>query len=116
MNLEDVIQNELASLGTEADRRRGFKDVVVQLRDGTERVIRISVIVQRFAERAMQRYSASGNPMDLLPAMVELSIAKEVLSQVAPIDLARLANVAVALLMGPDRLREILTKQMGGLL
>ena len=112
MSLNQAIHQQFVALGNEEDFRRGWKDLVVQLRNGDKQVIRVIVAVRDVADRAFVRYSQTMDPLDLLPALLEPQFAKpEFLNSILPHELVRLANVGTALLIGPERLKGLLSQQ-----
>jgi len=117
MNLIDLALRDLGL--TEADMQRGFKDVAVRLRDGTERTVRLSVIAPRLRPPVLARYIATEDARTLIRPMLAPDCARDdFLDSLTAPSLAKLANVAIGLFVGPENLRQMaaqaLTAERGG--
>ncbi len=106
--LTELIRLGLCHLNlTEADLQSGFKDVEIELRDGSKRTVRLSV-VDTLQEPLLRRYADNSDARPLIRPMLSGEFASDAfLDSIAPWSLAMLANTAVGLCLGVEQLRNL---------
>jgi hypothetical protein len=111
--LQEVLEAQIADLGTDADFKQGFCDVVVATRAGEQHVVRLSVI-PAFRERLIQQMRSANTSREILPAMLPKQFGTDAfLDSLKPYDQMKLGHRAMALLVGPELLKEFLRNRLG---
>jgi hypothetical protein len=105
----NIIEVALADLSlTEADVQYGFKEVKVELQDGSKRTVRLSAIAPSLREALLRRYNTTQDARVLIRPMLAREIASDAfLDSLRPWSLAKVANAAVGILLGPQALRQL---------
>jgi hypothetical protein len=112
-SMRAVLEAQIADLGTDADLKRGFCDVVVSTRAGEQHIVRLTVI-PGFREKLIQRMASVNASREFLPAMLERKFATDdFLDSLTTQDQMKLGHRAMALLIGPEKLKAFLRQRLG---
>jgi len=109
-----MLQLALKSLGLSAEAmQRGWADVETRTLAGDVRTVRLTVPTSPEARASLlDHYAKSSDARVLLAPMLTSEIARpEFWNSLAPTSLARMANVATGLILGPDQLSKMVEGQ-----
>lgn len=108
MSMQYFLEQTMRGLVNAGDMSRGFKDVVVTDQAGAEHTVRVGQINPRLAGRVLEQYTSSGDPRVLCRCVVAGEFGTDAFldSLIAP-DLVKLGNVAIAMALGPEKLRAL---------
>jgi len=112
--LAQAVLKVAANLPTEEEFFNGYKDVEVQLTSGISQVVRVSSITTVSHGKLLKKYQKTGDQRDLIRPLVAKQFKPDAFfDSLPPWELARLCNVAMALLVGPKITRQIAANVAG---